>query len=305
MTAIDIPSSGRVRASYPTTGIIRTKACVDLLRSRFQRGMVFTAATIVAVCLATNLYNIQPVYVLAPVVTMLSTLAVYLMNDIADIPVDRINAPQRPLASGLVSKSEAFMLVAVLSVVSFALAFLINPLTLFITGTYFFVGLLYSIPKVSLKDRFVIKTLTIAVGGFLTSLIGSSVVGSFDERVAVAATLFFSLIFVSSPLNDLADYAGDKKNGRRTIPIVIGPKNTTMIAVVLPFAIAGAFWLAHAEWNFSVLAPIGVTTIALVGLLVISPIYKHLDDFKYIRKRHKKIVFLHYGMQFALFVGML
>ena len=266
--------------------------------------MVFTFATFVALALATTM-NAQPIHLLAPLITMLSTLAVYLMNDIADIKIDKINAPTRPLASGAVKKSEALALVFALSAISLVSASFLNPVTLVITGAYLLVGVLYSMPKVALKDRFIIKTLSIAFGGFLTSLVGSSITGTFDERTVVAAISFLSLIFVSSPINDLADYVGDKKNGRRTIPIMIGPRNTTLIAVILPFVIAGVFWSGYSGWNFSMLTPIVVTIVAVAALLVISPIYRHLNDHKYIRQRHKKIVFLHYGLQAALLIGML
>ena len=304
MALKELPQLDTRTNSYPSTVTVRLQAYKSLLKSRFQRGMVFSAATLVALTLATSM-NIQPAHMLTPLITMLSTLAVYLMNDIADIKVDRINAPNRPLASGLVRKSEAFALVAVLSVSSLLLALLVNPLTLIIVGAYLLIGVFYSVPKISLKDRFVIKTLSIAIGGFLTSLIGSSVAGSFDERTLVAAGAFLGLIFMSSPINDLADYAGDKKNGRKTIPIVIGPRNTTMLAVMFPLGIASALWVGYEGWDFNMLTPMVVSAVAITALLVIAPIYKHLEDFKYVRQRHKKIVFLHYGLQLALFIGML
>lgn len=304
MKGVYIPILGTAIRCSPSRDINRLAVYHYLLVSRLQRGMVFSAATLVALILATD-FKIDSVHVLAPLATMLSTLAVYLMNDIADIKIDRINAPHRPLASGLVKKSEAILLVSVLSIIALTAGFILNPLAAAIIGMYLIVGILYSIPKISLKDRFVIKTLTIAIGGFLTSLVGSSVIGTFDERAIAAAASFFSLIFVSSPLNDLADFAGDKKNLRRTIPIVIGPRNTTLIAVILPFAIAGVFWLTYQEWKFSLLTPIGITVVSMIAMLIISPIYRHLEDFKYVRQRHKKIVFLHYGLQFALFAGIL
>lgn len=282
----------------------RLDALSALLKSRLQRGLVFTVATLVASVLATNA-NITPVHIAAPLATLLSTLAVYIMNDIADIKVDRINAPHRPLASGLVKRSEAFALVSILSVGSIVLAAVINPLAVAMVGAYLLIGVLYSMPKVSLKDRFVVKTLAIAIGGLLTSLLGSSVAGEFGVPAVVTAVSFLSLIFVSSPINDLADYEGDKKGGRKTIPIVIGPRNTVIIALILPFAIAAAFWLQYGQWGASVALPVAMTAVAVFALLVIRPIIQHLDDYKYVRKRHKKVVLIHFGLQLALLAGML
>jgi hypothetical protein len=48
-----------------------------------------------------------------------------------------------------------------------------------------------------------------------------------------------------------------------------------------------------------------MTAVAVFALLVIRPIIQHLDDYKYVRKRHKKVVLVHFGLQLALLAGML
>lgn len=283
----------------------RTKSQYFLIKSRIQRGLVFTSTTLVSLLIASNFQPQLIHLIIAPLVTMCVSLAIYLLNDIFDIKVDKINHPTRPLVSGEVRKSDAIILVILLSIAALGLSCIMNTMTLLLTISYLGVGLLYSIPKISLKDRFVVKTAAIAIGGFLTSMIGSSTIGIFDEKTVIPAITFMMLIFVTSPINDLADYAGDKNNGRRTIPIVIGQKNTVWMAVIIPFVIAILFWCFYERWNFNIATPIALTSLAIISLFILQPLFLKMSDYKYVRRRHKKAVFLHYGLQFALVIGIL
>src|SRR5579872_5790045 len=276
-----------------------------LIKSRAQRGLVFTCTTIIALLLSSNLQPPLLHVLLLPIITMFSTLSIYLMNDLVDIKIDKINSPTRPLASGAVKKQDALKLVIGLGMGSIAIAALVSTLTIYLTITYLLIGVVYSMPKISLKDRSFAKTIMIAIGGLITSLIGSSFSGLFEERATIAAVTFMALIFVTSPINDLADYSGDKKYGKRTIPIVIGKKNTVLLAIMLPFAVAGFFWLFHTQFNFGVLTPIAITVLSFFALRILKSIYDNRDDQKHVRVKHKKLVFLHYGLQIAFLVGMI
>lgn len=275
-----------------------------LVKSRAQRGLVFTCTTIIALLLSSNLQPPPLHIVLLPIITMFSTLSIYLMNDLVDIKIDKINAPTRPLASGAVKKQDALKLVIGLGIGSIAISFLVSTLTVYLTITYLLIGVLYSMPKISLKDRSFAKTIMIAIGGLITSLIGSSFSGLFEERATIAAVTFMTLIFVTSPINDLADYAGDRKYGKKTIPIVIGKKNTVLLAIILPFTIAGFFWVFHTQLNFGILTPIAITVLSFFALRILKSIYDNKDDQKHVRTKHKRLVFLHYGLQIAFLVGM-
>ncbi|MDE2588397.1 MAG: UbiA prenyltransferase family protein, partial [Patescibacteria group bacterium] len=219
--------------------------------------------------------------IITPLITTCVSLSTYLLNDIVDIKVDKINDPTRPLVSGQVSKSDAIILVTVLSAAALGLAYMINTTVLFLAIACLLVGSLYSVPKISLKDRFVIKTIAVAIGGFLGSMIGSSAINMFDERAIVSAVSFMILIFVTSPINDLADYTGDKNNGRRTIPIVIGQKNTVIMAITIPFIMALTFWFFYEYWNFHITAPIALTLLAFASFFILFPIFSKTNDYKY------------------------
>ena len=303
MTNCDISQQTGVNNIKTTTQ--KTRSQYILFKSRIQRSLVFTSTTLVSLLIASNFHPQLIHLIIAPLITMCVSLSTYLLNDIVDIKVDKINDPSRPLVSGQVSKSDAIILVTILSGTALGLAYLVNTTVLFLAMACLLVGSLYSVPKISLKDRFIIKTIAVAVGGFLGSMIGSSAIGMFDERAVVSAVSFMVLIFVTSPINDLADYVGDKNNGRKTIPIVIGQRNTVLVAITIPFIIALSFWFFYEYWNFHVTAPISLTLLAIASFIILFPIFSKANDYKYVRKRHKKAVLLHYGLQIALIIGVL
>ncbi len=292
-------------SSKTSNSTSQVKSQYLLFKSRIQRSLVFTITTLVSLLIASDFHPQLFHLIVLPLITMFASLSTYLLNDIVDIKVDKINDPSRPLVSGQVRKSDAIILVTLLSAASIGLAYMVNTGTILWSIACLAIGLLYSIPKVSLKDRFVIKTIAVAIGGFLASMIGSSTISIFDERSMVSAISFMMLIFVTSPINDLADYVGDKNNGRRTIPIVIGQKNTVLMAITIPFIIASMFWFFYERWDFHILTPIALTFLAITSLLILRPIFLKMNDYKYVRKRHKKAVLLHFGLQIALLIGVI
>lgn len=276
-----------------------------LLKYRIRIGFVFTTSTITGLLITTNFHPPLIQLFTVPLITLFATLAVYWMNDITDIKLDKINAANRPLAGGMVNKSEAIAFLTLLSLVALGLSYFVNFITLLFTAVYLIIGILYSSPKIALKDRFVLKTLSIAIGGFITTLIGASINGTLDGKDFVSAISFMMLLFVTSPINDLGDYMGDKECGRRTIPIVIGKKKTIIISIAIPFFMMMFFWFFYPSLGFSIKAPIALTVLAMTSFLILRPMLSHLNDYKYIKSRHKKTLLLYYGLQTSLLIGVL
>lgn len=276
-----------------------------LLKYRIRIGFVFTTSTITGLLITTNFHPQLIQLFTVPLITLFATLAVYWMNDITDIKLDKINAANRPLAGGMVNKSEAIAFLTLLSLVALGLSYFVNFITLLFTAVYLIIGILYSSPKIALKDRFVLKTLSIAIGGFITTLIGASINGTLDGKDFVSAISFMMLLFVTSPINDLGDYIGDKECGRRTIPIVIGKKKTIVISIAIPFFMMMFFWFFYPSLGFSIKAPIALTVLAMTSFLILRPMLSHLNDYKYIKSRHKKTLLLYYGLQTSLLIGAL
>ncbi len=123
----------------------------------------------------------------------LCSSAIYIINDISDIESDR-NHPvkcQRPLASGVVSKTEAMILLIVLLTAAAVIDVLLCGINIhcLIPLLYLFINLLYSL---SLKNRPVIDIVLLVSGFFLRVLYGSAVTG-----VRISGLLYLTVISLS------------------------------------------------------------------------------------------------------------
>jgi geranylgeranylglycerol-phosphate geranylgeranyltransferase len=140
--------------------------------------------------------------------------------------------------------------------------------------------------------------------------------GQFLYQIFAGAMLAL-MVFVTSPLNDLGDFKGDKVAGRKTIPIVLGKKNTIWLSMLITIAIALSSWMFYAIWTAGI-ANDNIQTISryAIGLpLLISgtctlvvfhliAVLNQMEDQNYIRQSvGKKSMPLHLLMQLSLVVG--
>lgn len=148
-------------------------------------------------------------------------LATYLYNDLTDYDVDKVNN-RDTISSKRTHYLQILYCTIGFFVVSVLLAFSINVQTG--VGALVFLGLAvaYSHPKIHLKNLFVVKTIVTALGGFIASMMGSLAIQNVSYLAVASSSIVFLIYFINGPLNDIRDLEGDRKGGRRTIPIVIG-----------------------------------------------------------------------------------
>ncbi|WP_051344149.1 decaprenyl-phosphate phosphoribosyltransferase [Alicyclobacillus herbarius] len=98
---------------------------------------------------------------------------VYVLNDILDLPVDRLNPDKagRPIASGRIRPDFAAFVGGFLLVLSFATGWKVSPWLFAVLGAYFLVNVLYSwrLKHVALLDIFAIAS------GFVLRAVGGGV----------------------------------------------------------------------------------------------------------------------------------
>jgi geranylgeranylglycerol-phosphate geranylgeranyltransferase len=152
-------------------------------------------------------------------------LATYLYNDLTDYDVDKVNN-RNSISSTKSYYSQILYHTIGFFAVSILLAFSINIQTGVSSLGFLALAVLYSHKKTHLKDRFVWKTVITAAGGSIAAFMGFFASGSFSYLGGVSPFIAFMFWFTLGPLGDVNDIAGDKANGRRTFPIVLGVKNT-------------------------------------------------------------------------------
>lgn len=266
----------------------------------------------------------------APVLaaTFFIITGMYVLNDLVDADLDKSSGKKRPISSGQVTKAQALIFVIATNAAGIILALItFNLPSIIIALTIVGIGLMYSVPKICLKDRFVLKTASIAAASMLCLMLGSSyafnnsgmihntnnynyIGGALSSPILIctyAALMSGSIIFITSLLNDLGDVEGDTAFGRRTIPVVIGKKNTVILTIIIAASMIVISWVSFymLPTNIGLICPILVSLVASMASIKMAEILNHLSDHEFIRKQHKKSMSWHLMLQSALIVGAL
>jgi geranylgeranylglycerol-phosphate geranylgeranyltransferase len=197
--------------------------------------------------------------------------SILVLNDYIDVETDRINAPARPIPSGLVKPSEALVLSGVLSLTGVLLGFLLGPSAFIVVIVLLVIGVSYDshFKKSGLPGNLMVS---FSVG--MTFVYGGISVG----LPCSPGVLFFAVIAVLIDLgeevaSDAMDMKGDAAAGSKSLAIRCGRQvalrisggifSIVIILSVIPFLLR---WFSPAY-----LIPIALMDITIaistVGLL--------------------------------------
>jgi 4-hydroxybenzoate polyprenyltransferase len=183
------------------------------------------------------------------------------INQIYDLPIDRINKPNRPLPSGKMTIREAWIVSAVYLAMAWTLAWFVTPYGHPGDHSCFWIVLIatvmtymYSAPPFRTKRRGVLANMTVAIPrGILLKVAGWSTVKQiWGLEPWYIGTIFGLFLLGATTTKDFSDMKGDAADGCRTLPIVYGPKK--------------AAWMISPFFVFPfMLIPIGVAKGILTG----------------------------------------
>ena len=203
--------------------------------------MAGIAATI-GVFIAYNIVsaNIPPHSSYLPIFPTLDAIKVFLVvflvtgagnaiNDYFDIDIDRINKPERPIPSGKIGLSTALYFSLVLFASGTLLAANINMACAAIA---LFNSLLLIYYAHTLKRTALFGNMAVGYLTGSTFLFGGAV---FIERGGVNGVFVLFLLATLATIareivKDIEDMEGDREDGARTLPILIGAKNAAYLA---------------------------------------------------------------------------
>lgn len=278
-----------------------------LFRSRMKWGVVYCLATIAGIFLIQDLTGliapetqlvtlIQRIAPL-PIISLLVTTGMFLLNDILDVDLDRANGKKRPLSSRQVTTRQGWIFIVWTNAAAVLLAIITaNPMSMMLVIPMLAIGIMYSAPKTALDDRFVVKTSVIALYYVLCAALGFTALYSIgavpiSPLIIVYATIVLGgMRFISSVLNDTGDVDGDKAARRRTIPIVIGKENTVkmMIGIASAIIVASVAFYIIGGIEITLVVPTGVIAVFLIRRL--TRILKGVNNRDSVREEHKKLL---------------
>ncbi len=161
-------------------------------------------------------------------------------NDFNDLEIDKISNSQRPLVDKKILKQEYKIFGWFNLLFSLLGSILISPVVFLIVLSYHFLTFVYSCYPFRLRRFIGISNLLISLSSLNFLIIGflifseNQILENFNWKIYWFLFLAYLLM---SPLKDLKDFKGDKKNKIITLPTLIGKEKTRLLMAGLLFSL--------------------------------------------------------------------
>ena len=196
---------------------------------------IMGAISIVLIALIDKTFSVP--IILAMITVFFETAAGNVINDYFDYKIDLINKPQRPIPSGRISlkngRNYAYFLFLAGTVCGFLISYLTNNWIPF--AIVLIADVILYLYAYKLKTTPLIGNLTV---GFMTGF--GFVFGGFsiNNPTIITTSLFlgfFAFVMTTAReiVKDIEDIEGDKADGAKTLPILIGEKKPAILAAIL------------------------------------------------------------------------
>ena len=206
----------------------------------------------------------------AALATLFVSAAANAWNDYRDIDIDRINQPQRPLPSGMVTPRAALYFSVTLAALSIVLAAFLGPLALAIAVAS---NVLLYVYSVWLKSTVLLGNATVALISAMSPVFGGVAAGNVRPSLWLGAIIFVGILG-REVLKTLADYEGDRAHGVRTIATAIGPRAARTIFFCLLGATAivmlAPYLAGHYERIYAWIVALGVFPVAVYVIIRVT-----------------------------------
>lgn len=157
--------------------------------------------------------------------------AAMVINDIVDVDIDRINAPNRPIPSGRVHTKTAKLYAALLVIAGVLSAVPLSAYGVPLAVITFLISLAYNLKG---KKTGLLGNMMVAYCVAVPFLFGGLAVA---ESIDVKIGVFFLLAFLATTgrevVKGIADMEGDRTKGIATLALSHGPKNAASVATIL------------------------------------------------------------------------
>jgi geranylgeranylglycerol-phosphate geranylgeranyltransferase len=221
-------------------------------------------AAVVAYLIATGYLVPETVFLFA--IVALITAAGNTINDFFDAEIDAINRPDRPIPSGSVSRISARGFAVTLFLAGILLSFFTNPICIGITIVNSLILITYAakLKRIPLLGNIAVAYLSASIflfGGALNGWDG------FIHIIPIAAITFFAML--SRELFKAAeDVEGDRAGGADTVPLRIGIKKTSVLALISTVLAVAVSFIPYFWWGeWYLLGIIAVDIIIIIAAL--------------------------------------
>lgn len=202
---------------------------------RFELPVAAGVCVIMGQLLATGKFAPIQVSILGFMSVFLISASILVLNDYYDVETDKINAPNRPIPSNLVSPSEALIFAISLLTIGMILSYSITSITFFISIILAIVGFLYNryFKKTGLLGNFMVSFsvgMTFIYGGASVSL-------PFNKSVMLFGVIAALIDLGEEIAADAMDIKGDALINSNSIAIKHGKSKALKISLCIFFTV--------------------------------------------------------------------
>ena len=229
--------------------------------TRPMNSIVAGLAAVVAYLIATGSLIPETVFLFA--IVALITAAGNSINDFFDADIDAINRPDRPIPSGAVSRIYAQGFAITLFLLGIFLSFFTNALCIGITVVNSLILVAYA---AKLKKMPLLGNIAVAYLSASIFLFGGALSGwdGFIHMIPIAAITFFAMLS-RELFKDAEDVEGDKAGGADTLPLRIGIKKTSQIALISTVIAVAVSFIPYLWWGAWYLPGIIIVDIIIIS----------------------------------------
>jgi len=159
------------------------------------------------------------------------------LNDYFDVDTDKTNKPWRPIPSGKISMSDAFMLAIVFFMIGIGIANRINKscMVLAILNTILLIVYAKYSKRLLLLSNVTISYLvaSVFIYGAFSTINNEQLASGNLLLISILVCCSFLMTFSREIIKDIEDIEGDTKIYAKSLPIVIGVKKSNLVAVTI------------------------------------------------------------------------
>jgi geranylgeranylglycerol-phosphate geranylgeranyltransferase len=248
--------------------------------TRFHTAIQAAAYCMLAVYLRNRQVNLkEPKMILAVIVIILAVAFSFVINDVQDVNIDKIDKPNNAIPSGRISLHEARVLAAILAILALLFAGMMGLFFLGITILNLLVSAGYSF---FLKNTVIFGNLSVAYLNASIILFGSKLAGGGSPLINSIFLLVFLFTCAQEILYTIRDRHADASCGLHTVATVLGVKKSLLIFYLFTMmTVLGTIipWLAQyasTGYVFSIILIADLPLLAAIFLLVRSSSNKNI-----------------------------
>jgi geranylgeranylglycerol-phosphate geranylgeranyltransferase len=191
--------------------------------------------------------TLVPSVILLIVIVVLVTGAGNTINDYFDLPIDKVNRPDRPIPSGAVSLAGALVFSGALFSAGILISLFTNPFCVFFVIVNSVLLIAYA---KTLKSTPFLGNLAVAYLSGSIFLFGGAFAGiSGLVNTAVIALITIFAMLARELLKDAEDVPGDIAAGAKTVPVLYGIRRCIGVSIIFAIIAVVVSFYPYYRWG--------------------------------------------------------